>query len=1133
MATNDFRLESALDPTESAAERDRILAESGPQMPAPPAQDHPMVTYARSILSRMVQSPDAVDRNRPVAPAGHSQMSSLPQGFAPQPAPFDLQQVIHTGQNVANALSQVPVLGGALDFAAGQIEQGALGGPQYQLQDALKRDDQQAASNVALNVVGGAVGNLENKAVRALSPALGGTLAQTAERLGAAPKAPLAPVVDNLGVNIAKIDAPQPVKDLIEQVAKDNAGFEAQRRGVVSVEETIADATKEQVNAARYAHLKPGTALNAEQLLSVKGAMVKSGEDVIGLQDKMRAIKAAGGFDRDIAVQLDLAIAEHAGLQQAFAGARAESGRALRIQREITGSLASGKGDAYDRAVFALGGKENQKALLDQLNNIWTDPALTTQLHREQATFKFIANLDRPKFFDRLDSYRYNAMLSGAPTQLKNAFGQLVFMAVDTIEKPVAAAFDAAITAGGKTRPRETYFTEAIAGPYGVAMGLGDGFRRAFAVLKDGQRTGALDQFKSEGIAKTEVNAGILNIATRGIGAVDEFFNAIGYSKGLYESAAKTAAKEGVGIRSGQFLDRMGELLSSPTTAMDDYATAMGDRAALRGKPGVVGQMVIKARDLPVLPEVIANKTGQFRPLRMVVPFVNTPLKVLDAGVSYSPLGLVKLVGSDPAARADVLARATLGSVGMGFIASQYAAGNITGAVPTDPAQRDAFYRSGKLPYSIKVNGNWVEYGSLDPISFPLRATARILDAISENPNQSWDVVAVKASFAVADAFKDATFLSGFASLIDALNDPEHFAAAFLGGIAKQFIPAAERNAVQSSDPFIRQPNDTWEQIESVLPGLNQNVAPRQTVYGTPAERPAGKQGIAGNVSPVNFNESTPDPVDEMLKTFSLPELMGPDGQPLPVAGLQVGFVAKDIASYRLNPAEAARYQQAAGQATHNLLEALFADQRQYNGQAFSTLTPVDQIRAIRSTIDDARTVGRSQVADEIVHAASDPATLSRGVDMRLSTLTRNRNRATYLEGLQAQGKLSGAVASYIDSHKSPTEPSVAEYVKAAPLVREYLAEPPWRIGNPQEWTALTSAKAEMSKFLKAHPAPNGYPELDWFQRANPELGSLVRRYSYEQVRNPKRVALYKQHPELSRFVDGITDAQQVAFTQP
>jgi hypothetical protein len=1096
------------------------------EAPEPP---NPINEYARKLLSPILPA----DFNPRAAPADQRRAATPSdiRGAIGSTVSFLEQSPL---RGISDVFQNLPVIGGLNQaLIRGPMEQGIADIRRVSETAPGSAEQREAIEEASLYAAIGAltgptrVGR-SKVTVPTTPPATPVTPAEAVRLAREVQAAPPPQPVANLGVNLEKLDTPQPVKDYVERVGTENAGFEAQRRGVISVEETLNAATRQEAIAETYAFLKPGTALNAEQITALKGAMVAKGEEVVGLQNKVRDAAQLGVKSDELTVRLILAATEHQSLQRAFAGVRAESGRALRIQRELTGALREGTGAAYDRAIAAIGGRERANLLVDRLQKIWTDPALDAT-QREAATYKFVQGLDSPKFFDKVNEFWINSILSSPTTHAVNVTGQTALAVMEMASKGVAAGVEAAITVGGKTRPRERFFSEALIGPFGFFAGLPQGFQRAGAMLRHGVTPELMTKFRETGeIAHRQaiggVGGAVVNIPTKILGAEDQVFYATGYSRGLYERAANIAAREKQGILSGAFGRRVTELINNPTDEMTAYADLMGRRAGLRTAPGKLTTQILALRDIGKE----FGPLGEFKPLRYVIPFVNTPTQLVSIGAEYSPLGLVKLVTSKGGERSDVLARSLLGSTGMAIITSKYAEGLITGAAPADAAQRDAFYAEGKLPYAVKIGDTWYSFSRLEPIATPLKWTALMMDALRDSPNQPIDATASKMAFAVAKALGDATYLSGFSALIDALNEPEIFAPRFVARIAGGFVPAAVRTGVQATDPYIRQPNGIIEQIEATLPFLNENVPPKLTAYGEPVTRSEGKQGISGVISPVEFNAAQVDPIAEKLASYRLPELIGPDGQPIPARNVQVGFVAKEIASYKLSREEGIRYQQLAGNATHNLLWDLFDDQRPYDGQSFSVLDEANQIRAIKKTIDDARVVGRAQVADEIMQGATDPPTISRAADMRLSTLTKNRDRAAYLEGLQAQGKLSAAVRSYVDAHKAKDEPTVSEYLRAAPLIREYLAKPPYIMGNPDEWARLDAARAHLAAETRALGYTSTSDEIryDAMARLSESEQNLIFMYQSPKLRNKEREFMLRQYPFLSRFLSDTSTLQ-------
>ena len=918
----------------------------------------------------------------------------------------------------------------------------------------------------------------------------------------------------NAGVNLDKIDAPAETKDYIRQVADENAGFVEQRRGVVTIAETEAAAKQIAVDAAKYAHLKPGTALNAEQLSAVGNAMVSKGNEVSRLQDLLRQEAVAGVASKENRLRLFAAVAEHQSLQRAYAGARAESGRALRIQREISAGLKAGEiNSTYARAEQILGGKDVSEELLARLQAIWTDPKLDAAA-REQATFKFIQNFDRATTTEKVYEFWLNAILSGPPTHIVNVTGQTLLQLADVTAKLGAAAVEAVSTVGGLRRTRERYFSEAFAS----VMGLGDGFRRIRRELAQAD-SAAMNKFRETGDLHTRALKGssgrILNLPTTVLGAEDVAFKALGKSRALWETAANIAAREGKSLINGDFARRVAELRANPTDEMLAAAEEGAKRASLQIEGGKSTKAIMALRDRVSFDTPL----GEFKPIRYVIPFVRTPINLVKIGAEYSPYGFVQAVTRSGGDRSDSIARAILGSTAMGLFAQQYALGNLTGPIPSDPAERDAFYAAGKLPYAVKIGDQWVSYQRLEPVATPLKWTAALMETVKRNDGQPVEVIAEKMVFALSRTLADATYMEGLSDLVDAIQDPERNGAKFLSGIAGGFNPALFRNIVRSQDPYIRDPKGIVEQIEATLPFLNEGVPIRETNYGEPATRSEGRQGIAGLISPVDFNTERRDPVTEKLLGYRLPESFDANGVARPARALLVGEVGEDIARYRLTDDEGRRYQRYAGQSSYNLLDKLFKDELPYDGKKFSTLPYEDQVRAIRKTVADARENGRAQVADEIIRGAKEPAQVARGAAMRWSTLGTQRDKVRFIEGLEKQGLLSGEVRTQLDRGRGKADSTVAEYVRAAPLVTQYLQTRPYLIGDPAEWKALAEARKRVTAYVKANPKPEGMSDWQWAYRVDPTSANLVRKYSYPHVRNPKRADLLRRYPFIEKYV--------------
>ena len=135
-------------------------------------------------------------------------------------------------------------------------------------------------------------------------------------------------------INLDKINAPEPLKDLIRETAEANDQWQAQRRGTKTWEETQKRA-KELIRTGvitpeSLKGVKRGTALNAEEVQAVATLHVRMGDEVLQARN---AYEAHPTPENEAAVIA--AISRFGVVERTLAGASSEAGRALNIHRLV------------------------------------------------------------------------------------------------------------------------------------------------------------------------------------------------------------------------------------------------------------------------------------------------------------------------------------------------------------------------------------------------------------------------------------------------------------------------------------------------------------------------------------------------------------------------------------------------------------------------------------------------------------------------------------------------------------------------------------------------------------------------------------------------------------------------------
>jgi hypothetical protein len=755
----------------------------------------------------------------------------------------------------------------------------------------------------------------------------------------------------------------QPVRDIIEQVyAADPQRFDAARRGVVTNEmlQDLADQAGTEVNrvAARW---KPGRAENAETVLALRQA----------LADRALRVRAAQKLLRDNPGSIDArntmleAMNQHAALQEVVHGVTSEAGRTVaQFRQPVTGEEAALS--ALQR--IAKNTKMTPAELTEHLANVdLSDPTSVAKLARTLTGYTFK---------DKAQALWYFMLLSNPLTQVRNILGNATVLATRPLESLAAAGIDA-VRADLTGTARQRFFSEAPAELAGGINALGPALKAGFRTLRTGltpQDLANPENIRAEPfqgrLADLTVNA-----PGRMLAATDALFRTLNQGASLHKEAARQAAREGTALK--DLPGRIAEIVRNPDQALLDRSAADAAYRVFQNK-NELATAVGKVR------EAMPLGTGRF-----VLPFVNTPVNVGAYALERSPLGVAKLLRGEAERSggqlSDNLARATLGTALAGYIATQAAQGNITGAAPTDPTERDAWQREGKQPYSIKVGDTWYSYAPLQPFSSIIAAGAAAGEAWrkgQDDPTSGLNPASLIAltGVAAARAMLDQPWLQGMSGLVDALTssndvqgqgDPlKSISLNAQRALASAVVPAGVRQLARMFDPTVRTSDPGWEgfgqQIAASIPGLSQNAPPRLNAFGQPTQRP---QSGLGALNPFNPSQQTDDPVEKELRRL---QDGGYDVEPNLVSN-RVTLISEAI---KLTPEQQRQYQAMAGTMTHDLLESLM------------------QTDAYRNLRSDQQALVINRLSDRVADAARKtlyPSLLDQAVEQKIAETARRQ----------------------------------------------------------------------------------------------------------------------------------------------
>ncbi len=681
---------------------------------------------------------------------------------------------------------------------------------------------------------------------------------------------------------------PEDVQDDLAGIFEKHGGFVDQRRGVQSVARTQALADQMTVPLRE---LSKGQALNAEELAAYQNALAS----VMTKRNRLAALIDEGAADEVTRLEFATLTDDAVSLMSSLRGATAEAGRSLNILKSRARALELGDEGFIRAALKAPGVEASMSEIARAALAAGTDPVKQLEALRK---------LGRGSFYDKATAAYYNSLLSGIKTQLRNLIGNTFNAAANTALPLVGAPVDVA-RARLTGAPREMFLGEAYQNFRAGILGAVEGSRHALFTLKHGFTPQAV-QGAAKGAfdaPRVELPGGMLtNAPSRALEAMDVLFRTIARRQETYAGAYAQARKEG--IRRGPALARrMSELMTDTRRGTHGQRIAReADRFAARAVFQEEGGWTAKAIQR-------AKGPGAPMPVRVlatwIAPFSRTPLNILRQGAEFSPLGFgmrnvragIDQAGHAIGARAEAqaLARATTGTLLMP-LAWAAAEGRITGAVPSNPRERAAFFAAGKRPNSIKLGDTWVEYNLFQPLSVTLSAVANAHDAFmkSDRSDEAAEAAFAQAALAVGSSFLDQSFASQLSNVINAMEEPDRYASRVLNLTAQGAIPGSGllRNVTQAVDrnaegeSIIRRPEGVVESMMAITPGLSSRVPARLDPFGQTVTRP-GSSMVSGFVAPT-ISPETDDPVTRKL--IELGEFPGSPTATLTVRGERVQF---------------------------------------------------------------------------------------------------------------------------------------------------------------------------------------------------------------------------------------------------
>lgn len=620
-------------------------------------------------------------------------------------------------------------------------------------------------------------------------------------------------------INLDKIEDVKQIESVLQQAsATYGEAMKAARGGTVSNKDTMDAARRLGLRGVRRL-MKSDPEGWAAQVYATSDLVVAKAKRIKQLQTLAQDPAQATPI---VKLQLQKEMAELGMVMSSAIKNRAAAGRALQIQKAMLKALQSPDVEAmYKVQKMAKQLGFDPDKIAKQISVLETPDEI----------YSFARNMYRPKIGDKARELFYNALLSAPSTHVVNIISNAGNLLLAPFEATLSGVVDTGLALGRfrKGFKRERYAREGLEAVIGMRSGVVDGFRKAFTIMRRGFSPDDVVKFELNHLPaiKTKYLGGFIRTPSKALVAADALFKNINYQAALRQGAyrmAKQSGKKGAAMKAV-----MAELLDNPTKELMDFAGDMAKYRLFQKDPDKITAAVMKLRG--------GIDIKGFRPIELVVPFVQTPVNVAKYGLERSPAGIVKVITQKGGNRADAIARTFIGGTAAAAIAFFFAEGKIVGAPPRQKAERDAFYRTGKVPYSVKIGDTWYSYQRLEPFNQIFGQIAMVQELIKEDPDADVGQMVAKVATGIGQNFVSQTYMQGISNLLDAIEDPERYSSNFMNNFGRMLVPSGVQQITRAMDPTIREVTNPAEAFMSGVPGASKFLAPKRDAFGQPIKR--------------------------------------------------------------------------------------------------------------------------------------------------------------------------------------------------------------------------------------------------------------------------------------------------------
>lgn len=502
----------------------------------------------------------------------------------------------------------------------------------------------------------------------------------------------------------------------------------------------------------------------ADWTAAVRSGRVSKDTTTLGLTLYNNAINAG---DTQTAIQILVDIVDNA-----RTGAQAT--QAMNILNKLT---PEGRLYGVQRSIASLQ-EEIQRRFGDRAPNIKIDETLAseylnatdpdTQLEALDNIYKDVARQVPSDWYDKLNAWRYFAMLANPRTHVRNILGNTLMRGVSGLRDRLSGAMQSVFVRDRNKRTRSNLnrtFNVEDEARYNVAY---DEYKRVSSMIADaGKYRNELSQIRKH----MQPLKGAVGKLANANSALLEWEDMV-FSRGAYARSLAQFLKAR-GITAEQYVnDSISQEVKAKAQA---FAIQEAQRATFRDF-NEFSDLIQKLANL-------GGDTGVGRAYRTIVssvlPFTRTPANILVRGVTeYSPIGIARGVGNmlTDVRRGNMTAGEAIDQLASGFVGTGIMAlgallaklGLVTGSGAGDDQEQAMQELTSFQPYALQVDGNSYTLDWLAPAALPFFVGVEV-QKLFENSGADDDDL-LRALGSITQPMLEMSMLSGVDDLLDSVS---------------------------------------------------------------------------------------------------------------------------------------------------------------------------------------------------------------------------------------------------------------------------------------------------------------------------------------------------------------------------